>query len=148
MWGLYGEVRSSCEQGGCGTRMCWWEGLLRGGFREPAPASQAPPVAGSFSLERLCVWRQNHALPLKRRKRWDRGGPAPFHHLDAPLCDPAHLCTWERRKTINTFSRETLNLGNWFLTYWPEQSWTFVRWFLWQHPECIAVLESMDRPSV
>lgn len=97
-WGLYEAVKSSCEPGGCGTTTCWWASSWGAGSRERAPASRAQSAAGSLFPEHLGAERWSLAPLRERPRRWDRGGPAPFHHHDARPCDPARLCIWRREK--------------------------------------------------
>lgn len=97
-WGLYEGAKSSYEQGGCGTRKCWWASSWGAGFHEQALVSQGQFVGGLVSPEHLCVWRWSLLQLQERQRQWDWGGPAPFHHHDAHPCDPAHLCTWRRHQ--------------------------------------------------
>ena len=97
-WGWYEAGKSSCGRAGCGTRRCWSGSSWGAGCHERAPSSRVRSVDGPDFPSCLYVGRWSLVPLQERQRRWDRGGPAPSHHHDAPPCDPAHPCTWRRRE--------------------------------------------------
>lgn len=139
------------------TGRLWYQKVLVGGFMRRRLPWASSSFTGSirgwaiFPRASLCLKTKSRPAPKETEAMGQRGSSSFSSSRCSPMWSSPSLYLVENEKHLTPSARRQfpkLNFGNLFLTCWPEQSWTFVRWFLWQHPECIPVLESMDRPSV